>query len=373
VRKRPRLAVIFDAVEERWPSMEYVAEMLVKHLQEEHADEFETLAVKPRFFGGFERVPGLERRKAWNADRFVTRFLTYPLEMVLKRGRFDLFHVADHTYAQLLHVLPARRTGVFCHDVDAFEPVVADGAARWRRGMAQVQLRGLRRAAVVFYSTEGVRERVKEQGWLPESTLVRSPYGVSDEFWDTAGTVGLPPGVQRPFLLHVAGNFPRKRLDILFQIFAEVRKRRPELKLVQQGARLDAGQRAMVAQLGIEDALVQPERQSRAGLATLYRAAELLLFTSEREGFGLPILEALAAGARVVASDIPSFREISGEAVSFCQVEDLDGWVRTVLSLLDDGQRGPTLEARRAQARRFSWSAHASTVAAAYRRLGAAG
>src|SRR5262249_7539998 len=367
-RRRPRLAVIFDAVEERWPSMDYVAEMLVKHLQEEHGDFLETVAVKPRFFDGFERVPGLEPRRAWNADRFMPRFLTYPLEMLVRRGQFDLFHVADHTYAQLIHVLPARRTGVFCHDVDAFEPITGDAAPAWRRRMARVQLEGLRRAAVVFYSTEGVRDLLKDRSWVPDSTLVRAPYGVSEEFWETR-TVELPPGVRRPFLLNVAGNFPRKRLDILFRVFAEVRKRRPQLTLVQQGAELDAEQRAMVSRLGIADALVQPERQSRAGLAALYRAAELLLFTSEREGFGLPVLEALASGVRVIASDIPPFREVGGEAVSFCQLDDVDGWVTTVLSFLDDRQRGPTLEVRQAQARRFSWSAHASTVAAAYQQL----
>src|SRR5262249_6474911 len=151
------------------------------------------------------------------------------------RGRFDLFHVADHTYAQLVHVLPARRTGVFCHDLDAFEPMAGDGASAWRRRMAWVQLAGLPRAGVVFYSTEAIRERAN-QGWIPGSTLVRSPYGVSDEFWNAGATVALPPGVQRPFLLNVAGNFPRKRLDILFRVFAEVRKRHPQLKLVQQGA-----------------------------------------------------------------------------------------------------------------------------------------
>ena len=54
---RPRLAIVFDAIEERWPSMEFVAEMLLLHLQKEHADRYEALPLRPRFFSLFE-APG---------------------------------------------------------------------------------------------------------------------------------------------------------------------------------------------------------------------------------------------------------------------------------------------------------------------------
>jgi glycosyltransferase involved in cell wall biosynthesis len=373
VRKIPRLAVIFDAVEERWPSMDYVAEMLVKHLQEEHADKFETVAVKPRFFGAFERLPGLERRKAWNADRFVTRFLTYPLEMVLKRGHFDLFHVADHTYAQLVHVLPADRTGVFCHDLDAFEPVLGQSKSVpiWRREMARVQLRGLRRAAVVFHSTSRVREQAVAGGLLEDATLVRAPYGVSDEFFALDGVKELPPGClpERPFLLHVGSGLPRKRLDVLFRVFAEIRKKHPALVLVQQGAELLPDQSKLVADLGISNALFQPPRLSRPTLAALYHRAELVLVTSESEGFGLPILEALAAGTTLVVSDIPAFREVAGDAVTYCPVGDVNGWVETVSALLDRPDLRPAAPMRKEAAARFTWTAHASIIANVYARL----
>ena len=54
MKRRLRLAVICDAVEEGWPSMDYVAEMLVKHLQRRARRDFETVAISPRFFRGFE-------------------------------------------------------------------------------------------------------------------------------------------------------------------------------------------------------------------------------------------------------------------------------------------------------------------------------
>jgi glycosyltransferase involved in cell wall biosynthesis len=372
VKRRLRLAVICDAVEEGWRSMDYVAEMLVKHLQEEHAETFETLGITPRFFRGFEQLG--QGKRAYNADRAVTRFLTYPVALLPRRSEFDLFHIADHSYAHLAHVLPRGRTGVFCHDLDAFEPALPrNGAsvAAWRWALARVQLGGLQRAAVVFHSTQGVRGRILDHGLVDDSRLVEAPYGVSEEFWNPSA-LPLPPGVTPPFLLQVGGNFPRKRLDVLFRVFAEVQRTLPNLQLVQQGATLDQPQQNLVQSLGIGRSLVQPTQLSRAELAALYARAELVLVPSDREGFGLPVLEALAAGACVVASDISSLREVGGSAVTFCPVADVSEWVGTVSRLLRGPEANPPLDARRRQARRFTWRAHAEKIASSYQHLAAA-
>jgi glycosyltransferase involved in cell wall biosynthesis len=98
----------------------------------------------------------------------------------------------------------------------------------------------------------------------------------------------------------------------------------------------------------------------------------LVLIPSDSEGFGLPLLEALAAGAAVVASDIPALREVGAGAVTFCPVADVRYWTDTVARLLRTPADNPPLEERRAQARRFSWSAHAERVASSYRRLATA-
>jgi glycosyltransferase involved in cell wall biosynthesis len=367
-----RLAVIFDAVEERWPSMEYVAEMLLKHLQVEHTDRFQTAGLRPRYFGAFERLPGIPRRFAWNADRFVTRFIRYPIQLLRERSRFDFFHVADHTYAQLVHALPEGRVGVFCHDLDAFEPVL-DGSrerALWRTQLARILLEGLKRAALVFFSTRKIGERLLTLKLVDSDRLIHAPYGLADEFW-SPGDDDLPPEVRGlPYVLNVAGNFPRKRLDVLFRVFARLRRDWPDLCLVQHGAELSEEQHQLARELRISDRLINTIDLSRAGMAALYHRAKLLLLTSEREGFGLPALEALASGAVIVLSDISAFREIAGEAGVFCPVGDLDVWTETVGALLAGSHSPPSLDVRLAQARKFSWGRHARVVADAYARLG---
>ena len=353
--------------------MEFVAEMLLVHLQKEHADRYEALALRPRFFGLFESVPGLPAQKAWNADRLVTRFLTYPTQLAAARRGYRLFHVADHSYAQVAHVLPPERTGVYCHDLDAFACLLRPNGtvAAWRKAMARAQLRGLQRAAVVFYSTEQVRQQIERAGLLDPARLVLAPYGVAPDFFSDEGAGELPQGAlpDRPFLLHVGSSVPRKRLDVLFRVFAAVRRKFPELVLVQQGARLLQHQRDLLADLGIANAIVQPPRLSRPALAALYHRAELVLLTSEREGFGLPILEALAGGAAVVASDIAPFREVAADAVSYCPVGDVERWSETIVSLLERPELRPLPEIRKGVAQRYTWTAHAATIADAYASL----
>ncbi|NVJ05893.1 glycosyltransferase [Myxococcus sp. AM001] len=372
-----------DPREEGWPSMDLVGEALLEGLAAQPSQVHAT-AVRPVMPAVLRRLPRVgARNAAFNADRLLTRFGLYPGRALFTRGQYDAFHVVDHTYAQLVHALPASRTGVYCHDLDAFRSVLEprrEPRPAWFRAMARAQLAGLERAAIVFHSTQAVRAELLAHGVVPESRLVWAPYGVSPEYRPEPATgvaSGTPDASEavlaplggRPYLLHVGSAIPRKRLDVLFAVFAALRARSPELRLVQQGGALNDTQRAQVAALGIGDALLQPPRQERATLAGLYRRAAAVLVTSEAEGFGLPVIEALACGAPVVASDLPVLREVGAEACTYCPVGDVPAWVESVTSLLTGHGAQPSREARLARAARFTWAAHARTVLDAYLRL----
>jgi glycosyltransferase involved in cell wall biosynthesis len=365
--------VVFDAVEERWPSMEYAAEMLLQTLQGEHSQRFTSVAIRPRFFRGFDGARQLGSRNVWNANRFVTRFVSYPGQLLRVRGGYDLFHIADHTYAQLALFLPAERVGVYCHDLDAFEAALEPrGQPAWRVGMARVQLAGLRRAARVFFSTEQMREQMLSRKLVDPARLVHAPLGVAEEFFRPTDAA-LPDKVRGfPYLLNIAGNFPRKRLDVLFRVFAQVHRARPELRLVQHGAELDPEQSGLLRELGISENVVQTPPLTREGLAALYRHAHLVLLTSDREGFGFPAVEALATGAILVLSDIPAFREAAGNAAVFCPPGEVARWAEVVGSLLDGSAAPPAPSVRMERARAFSWTAHGEAIASAYAGIGGA-
>jgi glycosyltransferase involved in cell wall biosynthesis len=370
------IAVMFDAPEENWPSMDLAGEMLFDQWREDRS-----LGVTPTRIA--IRIPSIVRRlagagsAAFNADRALARYLAYPLRSFAARRPGRFFHVVDHSYAQLVHALPGRRTGVYCHDLDAFRALwspASDGAASPRKALAYVLLRGLQAAAVVFYSTRDVGRELEDRGLVPRERLVLAPYGVGPEFnehraKDSHADVVLSSLRGRPFLLHVGSGIPRKRLDVLFEVFARVRAGHPELRLVQQGAALSPAQRAHVDRLGIGDALLQPPKVDRTTLAEMYRRASLVLVTSESEGFGFPVVEALACGATVLCSDLPVLREVGGAAALYAPAGDVSAWSATVTAILDGAGAQPPKAARLARARSFTWRGHARTLRDAYASL----
>jgi glycosyltransferase involved in cell wall biosynthesis len=376
VIRPPRLAVFADFPEEGWPSMDLCAEKLLAHLPRDGPDAVESVRVCPPFRRLAGRLPGAGRF-GFNADRVLNRFVHFPRHARRIASQFDLFHVVDHSYAALVHALPAGRTGVYCHDLDAIRCLIdpaADPRPRWFRSLARRILGGLQKAAVVFHSTTAVRDQLLAAGLVPPDRLVAAPYGVAEEFTPDPlpGEPALPalgPLASRPWLAHVGSCAPRKRIDVLLDVLARLREKRPDLALVKVGGDWTEAHREQIARLRLADAIVHLRDLTRAELASVYRQAALVLVPSSAEGFGLPVIEALACGAVVVASDIPSLREAGGPAAVHAPVGDVPAWVNAVERLLTDPGSAPPRSERLAWASRFTWTAHAGVIARAYRRL----
>jgi glycosyltransferase involved in cell wall biosynthesis len=194
---------------------------------------------------------------------------------------------------------------------------------------------------------------------------------VAAEFTPEGGPVelplaGLPAG---PFLLHVGSHIPRKRIDVLLDVFACVLKRIADVRLVQVGGAWAPALAAQIERLGIGPAVVQMHGLSRVQLAELYRRAAVVLVPSEAEGFGLPVVEALACGTAVVASDIPALREVGGAAVVYRPVADVPAWADAVHRVVTDPDSAPLRNERLARAARYSWQEHARVIAETYLEL----
>jgi glycosyltransferase involved in cell wall biosynthesis len=364
-----RLAVLPDFPAEGWPSMDLCADMLLAHLPtaERVCPPFRRLATRLPVVG--------KKNAAFNADRLLNRFVTFPDFARRNRTGFDCFHVADHTYAQLVHSLPADRTGVYCHDLDAFRCLLdpaRDPRPWWFRRLARRILAGLQRAAVVFHSTRAVKEELLAWGGVEPGRLVHAPYGVSEEFTPDGTGLSVPwlDGLTgSPWVLHVGSCIPRKRIDVLLQVVATARQRLPDLKLVKVGGEWTADQKRQLDRLELSNAVVHVTGLSRPELAEVYRRAPVVLVPSESEGFGLPVVEALACGGVVVASDLPVLREVGGDVVTYRPVGAVNEWAEAAVNQLS-GQVGvPERTARLAWAGRYSWATHAGTIAAAYERI----
>lgn len=368
----PRLAVLADYLEEGWPSMDLVSRMFLAEAG--RLEQVRAEGLCPPFLRRLTRLPWLGRsRFAFNTDRLFNRFRDYPRYLRKRRWEFDLFHLCDHSYGQVLHELPGPRAGVYCHDLDTFRCLLyPDREPRpfWFRAMARRILTGMQRAAVVFHSTAAVRDEIERHGLLDPGRLVHAPYGVAEEFTAEGEDPGETSEIgEYPFLLHVGSCIPRKRIDVLLDVFAAVRLQVPELRLVKVSGEWSLEQREQIDRLAIRDAIVHRTNLDRGTIARYYRRASLVLLPSEAEGFGLPVIEGLACGAIVVASDLPVLREVAGDAAVYCPVGDTETWTEAVRDLLGNPGDAPARNLRLAQAARYTWAAHARTIVGAYQRL----
>jgi glycosyltransferase involved in cell wall biosynthesis len=173
-------------------------------------------------------------------------------------------------------------------------------------------------------------------------------------------------------LLHVGSTIPRKRIDILLRIVGELSKRDSSIRLIRVGGPFTPAQRDLAEALRLDqDRVLSLPFLKRETLAAVYRKVAIVLQTSESEGFGLPVAEALACGTMVVASDISVLREVGGTAAEYSPVGDVKAWSSAICELLRQRTANPLLwEARKrqslTQAAKFSWSAYTSKMVDVY-------
>jgi glycosyltransferase involved in cell wall biosynthesis len=370
----PRLGIVCDLPQEHWTSMDLVGNMLAEKLRDLYSPSFVATQLRPRYSRHFQKLKLVDR-----AERAINRFARYPLWLWRQRKNFDLFHIVDHSYAHLAHCVPPERTIVTCNDTDAFqcllEPAQEERSLPFKRITARI-LAGLKRAAqIVCISRATADELTANYGISPQRITVVH-LGVSPVFTPAVTPCEdvpmeqlqrLQPSSMR--ILHVGNTIPRKRIDLLLRIFAEVRKRIPDAVLLRVGGAFTREQQIVLRALGLTESVQVLPFLTERQLAAVYRQSTLLLLTSEREGFGLPLLEAMACGLPVVASDIPAFREVGGQAALYCRIDDLDEFIRCVVRLRHGVERENCRRAGLAQARKFSWAQCADQTVNVYRKL----
>jgi len=148
----------------------------------------------------------------------------------------------------------------------------------------------------------------------------------------------------------------------------------PGVRLVRAGGRMSNELRACAEQLGVAGAIIELPMLTRRVLAAAYRRATCVLLPSDSEGFGLPVLEAMACGTPVIASDLAVLREVGGGATYYCPVGDIDAWVDKIVRVAaHSAERGQKASEQRKrlieQASKFSWTENAARTADIYRAM----
>ncbi|MFN7952563.1 MAG: glycosyltransferase family 1 protein [bacterium] len=313
-------------------------------------------AKRERFPAGVE-VVGCGTRTRPRAGRIAWEQLVLPQRIA--RDGHDVLWNAGFTAPALSPVPQVTSVYDLQHLVHP-EHFRASHRIAWR---VLVDLALARSDRVVCASAAAGRDLVRSRPSVA-SRLRHVPLGVDPAWLEASRDDPLPRwmarvGVQPPFALCVGTTHPHKGHAVLLDAWRRMVERgsRPPM-LVLTGVRGFADRRigARVCELGLGAHVRHLGWVPRAELAQLYRAARLVLMPTRFEGFGLPLLEALAQGAPVVASALPVLEETGGDAVCWVAPDDVAGWADAVDALAaDDVARARMASRGRVQAAGWTW------------------
>ncbi len=193
------------------------------------------------------------------------------------------------------------------------------------------------------------------------------PLAVGSAFTTRLGT----PATSSPYLLHVGDLHPRRNLAVAVRALKRVRARRADLRalrLVLAGVDRGAGI-ALIENSSPDDArLIElVGKVSEDALLQLYQGACGLVYPSLYEGFGLPLLEAMACGTPVIASRASSIPEVAGDSAVLLDPNDDAGWSEAIESLFDPAVSGKLRAAGIRRAAAFTWQRAAVATVEVYR------
>lgn len=206
--------------------------------------------------------------------------------------------------------------------------------------------RSARSAAHILTDSEFSASEIRAAYGVAAAGITAAPLGVSARFHPDSGSLpaDLPPGIAAPFVLHVGDLHERRNLPLVLDAVLAARRQfgalpaLSALSLVLAG--IDRGVAdglcAIADDAGAGDAVVRLGPVSEDLLHTLYRRATALVYPSRYEGFGLPVLEAMASGTPVIASRAGSIPEVLGAAGILLDPDDTNGWTAAIARVAND-------------------------------------
>ncbi len=225
----------------------------------------------------------------------------------------------------------------------------------------------VKKSLKVVVPSRFVKAQLVDEYKIPESKVVVT-YEAAEEKIVNLAQKNIPSPVSKPYLFYVGNTHPHKNIPFLIQGWKILRGKYPDLKLVLAGPETIFYQQ-LKKEYSVEgiDFLGQVSEEE---LVALYKNAEAYIFPSLEEGFGIPVLEAMACGCPVVSSNAASLPEVGGDAALYFNPKDEDDMVKTVEKVLrDKGLRQELIKKGERRYKEFSWKKMAEETLKIYREV----
>jgi glycosyltransferase involved in cell wall biosynthesis len=296
------------------------------------------------------------------------------LEIARAARGADLLHV-PHYNAPLLYRGPLL---VSIHDViHITDPVYRLGVRAWLYARPVLNLVA-RKADHIVTVSEYSKAQIVEQLGVPSSKVTAIYNGVNSQFCcvdrsEAFAAVSRALGLRTPYVLYVGNLKPHKNVSTLLRAFALLRNRKDtpqELLIIGDDARWGRARREECFRFGINDVTHFVPHVAQELLPKIYAAADLLVMPSTIEGFGLPVLEAMACGTPVVCSRATSLPEVGGDAVLYFDPASPEELASVIERVVNSPELQETLRAKGLErAKQFTWEDSTRKHVELYRRL----
>jgi len=301
---------------------------------------------------------------------YVDHYAAYPWGAA--REDADVHHIVEHGYAHAALGLPAQRTVVTFHDAMLMKLAAREFPVDLRPRLSifanRLNLAGIRRAARVIAVSKSSRQDLLRFVDVDPARVVVIPEGVSAGFRPCPQEDRLVPGTPIR-VLHVGHCAFYKNVEAAIRVVAALSRRLEHpIELVKVGGAFSGPQRDLISRLRLDDQVRELGVVAAADLPRVYRSADMLLMPSLHEGFGFPVLEAMACGTPVVASNAGSLPEVVGDAGLMAGALDIDGLVEASVRVLTDDRLRQDLRRRGIErAASFTWERTAAATLEVYR------
>lgn len=272
------------------------------------------------------------------------------------------------TPANMGPIVRGRRRVSTVHDATYHEGGGSVITSAVRRITAWLMGRTARTADAVISGSEAAADNVARHMGIPRDSIRIVPHGTNEpaapsDPWSQLAALGV--GADRPIVLSTGNRLPHKNFEGLIRAVAQLPAEERPLTVVTGGG-ADDPLVALVAELGLDRDVVLLGWVTTGQLESLYGVASLYVCPSTAEGFGLPVIDAMRRGCRVLANDIPVLREVGGDASLYADALNpivLAEAISGALAAAPDDER---VVAGRLWSEQFTWDRSAASTAAVF-------
>jgi glycosyltransferase involved in cell wall biosynthesis len=305
----------------------------------------------------------------WSARLWHRARLPIPIELFT--GQIDLFHATDFV---LPPTLLTTKTLLTVHDL-SFVRVPETASPPLKTYLDAVVPRSVKRANHILADSQATKNDLIDLYKMPESKVSVLLSGVDKRFEPVINTHSLEQirtkyGLHnKQYILSVGTVQPRKNYSRVIRSLAQLRQQGLDVHYAIAGGKgwLEDEMYQTIKDTHLQDYVHVLGFVDDEDLPALYTSSECLIITSLYEGFGLPILEAMACGTPVITSNLSSLPEVAGDASILVDPLDIDAITKATYTIMTDStQRNQLIEAGYQQVKNFTWKQSAKHLKSIY-------